>query len=87
MAAFGSSVCVGIHDDASYAALKGAPPVDTLEARMARVRAPRPHHLCHPGDRPHALHRGAGGAERGGARTCCSEALPALPPHRPLRRL
>ena len=38
MSAFGASVCVGIHDDASYAALKGAPPADPLPARIARVR-------------------------------------------------
>ena len=39
MRAFGRTSVVGIHDDASYALLKGAPPSDPLDARMAAIRA------------------------------------------------
>jgi cytidyltransferase-like protein len=39
MRAFGRTSVVGIHDDASYALLKGAPPADALAVRMAAIRA------------------------------------------------
>ena len=38
MRAFGSCVCAGIHDDASYAALKGARPLLPLATRIAAIR-------------------------------------------------
>lgn len=38
MRAFGKSTIVGIHDDVSYAQLKGKPPEEPLEKRMAAIR-------------------------------------------------